>query len=180
MNDVTIPRSGDRRHRIAVIDGPNMSNLGARSKKIYGGLGSLDELKALVRDFGTGLGVDVESFSSNYEGAILEFIHESADRVDGYLINPAGLTTVGEAARHALEETGRPFIEVHFANIAQGAGGERGLGGGSIRSSFTHSAVGVTMGLRQYSYLGALTALVFALDDEEFLGAGTEDDAGRA
>lgn len=174
MHDMAISRTSDRRHRIAVIDGPNMSNLGARSRKVYGGLRSLDELKALVREFGAGLGVDVESFSSNYEGAILEFIHESAARVDGYLINPAGLTTVGEAARHALEETERPFVEVHFANIAQGAGGSRGLGGGPIHSSFTHSAVGITMGLRQYSYLGALTALVLALDDEEFLGAARD------
>jgi hypothetical protein len=49
-----IRRHGDRRHRIAVIDGPNMSNLGARSKKVYGGIGSLDELKAFVAGFREG------------------------------------------------------------------------------------------------------------------------------
>jgi len=166
-----IRRHGDRRHRIAVIDGPNMSNLGARSKKVYGGIGSLDELKAFVAGFGKDLGVDVENFSSNHQGNILEFIHESAVRVDAYIINPAGLTTVGEAVRHALEDTGRPVIEVHFANITAGAGGARGLGGGSIRSSFTHTATGMTMGMRQYSYIAALTAMVLALDDEDFLGA---------
>ncbi|MEJ8846146.1 type II 3-dehydroquinate dehydratase [Variovorax rhizosphaerae] len=166
----TIERETARRHRIAVIDGPNMSNLGARSKKVYGKIGSLDELKAYVAGFGTRLGVDVEAFSSNHQGDILEFIHESAERVDGYIINPAGLTTVGEGVRHALEDTGRPVIEVHFANISAGAGGARGLGGGSIRSSFTHTATGMCMGMRQYSYIGALTALVLALDDEGFLG----------
>jgi len=166
----TIVRTGDRRHRIAVIDGPNMSNLGARSKKVYGKIGSLDELKQYVANFGRQLGVDVENFSSNHQGNILEFIHESADRVDGYIINPAGLTTVGEGVRHALEDTGRPVIEVHFANIAASAGAARGLGGGSIRSSFSHTATGVCMGMRQYSYIAALTALVLALDDEGFLG----------
>lgn len=167
-------RGSDKRFHIAVIDGPNMSNLGARSKKVYGAVASLDELQSYVRDYGSRLGVDIESFSSNYEGAILEFIHESAARVDGYIINPAGLTTIGEGVRHALEDTGRPVMEVHFANISASAGASRGLGGGSIQSSFSHTATGVTYGMRQYSYIGALTALVFALDDVGFLGAKNE------
>ncbi|MEU6537160.1 type II 3-dehydroquinate dehydratase [Streptomyces sp. NPDC047000] len=175
MSAHTINRRGDRRHRIAVIDGPNMSNLGARSKKVYGDIGSLDDLKTYVREYGAALGVDVENFSSNHQGDILEFIHESAARVDGYLINPAGLTTVGEGVRHALEDTGRPVIEVHFANITASAGGARGLGGGPINSSFTHTATGMCMGLRQYSYAGALTALVHGLDDPYFLGAEGSD-----
>ncbi|MCY1193034.1 type II 3-dehydroquinate dehydratase [Achromobacter veterisilvae] len=167
-------REGGRRHRIAVIDGPNMSNLGARSKKVYGKIGSLDELKAYVADFGKQLGVEVESFSSNHQGDILEFIHASADRVDGYIINPAGLTTVGEGVRHALEDTGRPVMEVHFSNISASAGAARGLGGGSINSSFTHTATGLCMGMRQYSYIGALVALTLSLDDADFLGAQAE------
>lgn len=168
---VQIERIGNRRHRIAVIDGPNMSNLGARSKKVYGKIGSLDDLKAYVAGFGASLGVEIENFSSNHQGDILEFIHASASRVDGYIINPAGLTTVGEGVRHALEDTGRPVMEVHFSNIGAGAGAARGLGGGSIQSSFTHTATGLCMGMRQYSYTGALTAMVLALDDEDFLGA---------
>jgi 3-dehydroquinate dehydratase-2 len=165
-----IQRSGNREHRIAVIDGPNMSNLGARSQKVYGKIGSLDELKAYVADFGRQLGVQVESFSSNHQGDILEFIHASASRVDGYIINPAGATTIGEGIRHALEDSGRPVMEVHFANIAASAGAARGLGGGSIQSSFTHTATGMCMGMRQYSYIAALTAMVFGLDDAAFLG----------
>lgn len=169
--NVQIARSGNRQHVIAVIDGPNMSNLGARSKKVYGKIGSLDELKAYVAGFGEQLGVKVENFSSNHQGDILEYIHASASRVDGYIINPAGATTIGEGIRHALEDTGRPVIEVHFANIAASAGAARGLGGGSIQSSFSHTATGVCMGMRQYSYIGALTAMVMGLDDEDFLGA---------
>ncbi|MGQ7843938.1 type II 3-dehydroquinate dehydratase [Granulosicoccus sp. 3-233] len=168
--EYTISRRGNHNHRIAVIDGPNMSSLGNRSRKVYGAIASLDNLKQYVKDYGIELGVTVESFSSNYQGAILEFIHESASRVDGYLINPAGLTTVGEGVRHALEDTERPVVEVHFANIAASAGSARGLGGGSINSSFTHTATGVAMGLRHYSYVAALTGLVFALDDPDFLG----------
>lgn len=174
--DFKITRGSDRKHLIAVIDGPNMSSLGNRSKKIYGAIGSLDDLKAYVRGFGEGLGVEVENFSSNFQGEILEFIHESGGRVDGYIVNPAGLTTVGEGVRHALEDTGKPVVEVHFANISASSGAARGLGGGSINSSFTHTATGMAMGLRHYSYAAALTGLVLALDDRGFLG-GTEEPA---
>lgn len=167
---VTLTRRSDRRHKIAVIDGPNMSSLGNRSKQVYGAINSLDELKAFVTGFGTDLGVDVECFSSNYQGAILEFIHESAHRVDGYIINPAGATTIGEAIRHALQDAGRPVLEVHFANISAAPAMPRGLNSGTLQSSFTHSATGMCMGMRQYSYTGALMALVQSLDDETFLG----------
>jgi len=169
-HEFTITRASDRAHKIALIDGPNMSNLGGRSKKIYGTIRSLDDLKAFVVDLGKRLGVEVEAFSSNHQGAILEFIHESAERVDGYIINPAGLTTVGEAVRHALEETERPVIEVHFANISAVSGTSRGLVGGTLKSTFTHTATGLAMGLRQYSYSAALLGLVQALDDPTFLG----------
>lgn len=169
-HEFKLTRQSDREHVIAVIYGPNMSSLGNRSKSVYGAIGSLDDLKAYVRDFGAGLGVKVENFSSNFQGEILEYIHESASRVDGYIINPAGLTTVGEGVRHALEDTGKPSVEVHFANISAAAGAARGLGGGSINSSFTHTATGMAMGLRHYSYAAALTGLVLALDDTGFLG----------
>lgn len=168
---VTIARTSDRKHKIAVIDGPNMSSLGNRSKQVYGSIASLDDLKNFVTGFGTDLGVEVECFSSNYQGAILEFIHESAHRVDGYIINPAGATTIGEAIRHALQDSERPVIEVHFANISAAPAMPRGLNSGELKSSFTHSATGMCMGMRQYSYTGALLSMVQALDDETFLGA---------
>ena len=103
-------------------------------------------------------------------GSILEYIHESAQRTDAYVINPAGLTTIGEAVRHALAETDTPVVEVHFANISSSASDPRGIVGGPIQSSLTHTMTGLCMGLRQYSYVGALTALTLALDDPAFLG----------
>jgi 3-dehydroquinate dehydratase len=60
-------------------------------------------------------------------GAILEFIHESAKSSDAYLINPASLTEGGVATKHALTEMGKPYIEVHFANIVAPPIAPRGL-----------------------------------------------------
>ncbi|MCL8209254.1 MAG: type II 3-dehydroquinate dehydratase [Actinomycetia bacterium] len=167
-----LARPGARRHRIALIDGPNMSNLGRRSKKVYGPIRSLEELHTFVREAGAALGVEVETFASNYEGALLEYIHASAERVDGYIVNPAGLTTQSEAMRHALEETDKPVVEVHFANLHAAGTSPRGVPAGPIVSRFSPTATGVVMGLRHYSYLGALVALVWSLDDADFLGAG--------
>jgi 3-dehydroquinate dehydratase II len=39
-------------------------------------------------------------------------------------------------------------------------------------SRFTYTATGLVMGLRQYSYLGALLGLTLAFDDESFLACG--------
>ncbi len=164
-------RTGSRPLTITLIDGPNMPNLGHRNKRVYGPIASIDALQHYVRTLGENLGVTIETLTSNHEGEILDAIHASAGATDAYLLNPAGLTKTGEATRHALEETGRPWIEIHFSNISAPPWSGRGLPGGPWESNFTRSATGMSMGLRHHSYLGALVALVSALDDENFLGA---------
>lgn len=159
---------GAQRWRIGVIDGPNMPNLGNRSETIYGPIRSLDDLQALVRTTANWLGVEVSQFASNHEGEILEFIHRTAAEVDGYIINPAGLTTYGEATRHALDDTTKPVTEVHFSNTARHFA-DVAPHWQQQTSRFTYTATGLVMGLRQYSYLGALLGLTLALDDESFL-----------
>ncbi|MDQ8030833.1 MAG: type II 3-dehydroquinate dehydratase [Bordetella sp.] len=163
-------RQGDRTHRIMLIDGPNMPNLGARNKRVYGPIASIDALHQWMEKMCEGLGVSFKAMANNHEGYILDALHDSAPRVDGYIVNPAGLTRTGEATRHALEETGKPWVEVHFSNISAPPWSGRGLPGGPWESNFTRSATGMCMGMRHYSYLGALVSLVAALDDEAFLG----------
>lgn len=167
--DGIIQRSGSRRHLIAVIDGPNMSFLGRRHEKTYGSLTSLQALQDWVRDFGDKVGVQIESFASNFEGAILEYIHESSERVDAYLINPAGLTVGNQAVHHILVEIGLPVGEVHFANIHAHSTDRRPIIG-PAESSFTPSMSGLCMGYRHYSYAAAIVAMTMSLDDPDFLG----------
>ena len=145
-----------------------MPNLGRRDPALYGAIRSLEDLQEVVRKFADMLKVVVRQFASNHEGEILEFIHSTAAEVDGYIINPAGLTTYGEATRHALADTMRPVVEVHFTNLSRHFATV--APGSPLQSRFTHTATGLVMGLRQYSYLGALLGLVFALDDLSFLG----------
>ena len=141
------------RFRVALLNGLNMTNLGRRDRHIYGTIGSLGELEELVRSTGAKLGVDVVPFHANDEGALVDFVEEHDD-LDGYLINPGGLWAFGIPTRIALEQTGRPVVEVHFANIF--ATGHE--------SVFTPTAQGTVMGFRHHGYLGALIALVALLD----------------
>lgn len=170
LSQLSWARTGSRQLTIMLIDGPNMPNLGSRNKRVYGPIASITALQDFVKEAGLALGVTIEVMTSNHEGHILDTIHESAPRVDAYILNPAGLTKTGEPTRHALEETGKPWIEVHFSNISAPPWSGRGLPGGPWESNFTRSATGMSMGLRHHSYLGALISLVSALDDPDFLG----------
>jgi 3-dehydroquinate dehydratase-2 len=157
-----------QRWRLALIDGPNMPNLGARDPAIYGPIRSIADLHAFAHEAADAIGVMLECMTSNHEGEILTFIHDRCPDVDGFLINPAGLTTYGEATRHALADTQRPFIEVHFSNLARHLAAVQGTR--PLESRFTRTATGMCMGLRQYSYAAAMLGLALSLDDEDFLG----------
>lgn len=141
--------------RIALLNGPNMSNLGRRDKNIYGTIESLQALEDLVVATGRQFGLEVEPFSSNDEGGLVDWIEETVGRFDAYLINPGGLWAFGDPTRLALAATGRPVVEVHFANILKTGG----------RSVFTESVEGTVMGLRQLGYVGAIAALAHKLQE---------------
>lgn len=146
--------------RIGLLNGLNMTSLGRRDKNIYGTIGSLQELEDLVRDVGVRIGADVVSFHSNHEGDLVDFIEEHSD-LDAFLINPGGLWAFGEPTKLALHQSGKPFVEVHFANIYA-------TGHDSV---FTSIATGTVMGFRHFGYLGALIALVEELKSGK-LGEG--------
>ncbi|HEX5192767.1 MAG TPA: type II 3-dehydroquinate dehydratase [Solirubrobacteraceae bacterium] len=166
MPDFRAP--GARSWRIALIQGPNMSALGKRDPGLFGSISSLDDLNAAVDEFAAKLGVQVQHYTSNIEGEILNYIHGVADDVDAFMINPAGLTMFGMATRDALMESGRPYLEVHFANLAQWFHNNANY---DAKSMFSFGAAGVMEGLRHHGYFGGLLALVLALDDATFLGA---------
>ena len=102
--------------RILVINGPNLNSLGRRDKRIYGEK-TLAEIDSLVEKQGKALNVEVVTFQSNNEGALIDFIQEQSDAADGIIINPGALTHYGLSLRDALADTKLPVIEVHLSNI---------------------------------------------------------------
>jgi 3-dehydroquinate dehydratase-2 len=115
--------SGDRKMlgndetpRILIIHGPNLNMLGQREANWYG-CATLEEIDAEIKKTAEGCGVAAETFQSNYEGALVEKIHEALKAYDAVIINPAAYTHTSVAIRDALLMLNVPIIEVHLSNI---------------------------------------------------------------
>jgi 3-dehydroquinate dehydratase-2 len=102
--------------KILILNGPNLNLLGRRGPDVYGTT-SLPEILAQVQKKARALGVKVEAFQSNEEGALIRRIRESPGRYDGIVFNPAGYTHTSVALRDALPAAGVPCVEVHLSNI---------------------------------------------------------------
>ena len=103
--------------KILVINGPNMQLLGRRKAEFYG-TKTLPAIEVDLRAVADSLGVTVDFFQSNHEGAICDRIADAiAGGVDGIVINPAAYTHTSIAIHDALEAAAIPAVEVHMSNI---------------------------------------------------------------
>ena len=137
--------------RILLINGPNLNMLGQREPDIYGTL-TLADIEARVAERAKALGVEIRSFQSNHEGAIVDFLQQEAGAADGIIMNGGALTHYGLSLRDAIAGTGKPAIEVHISNI---------YGREPFRRRSVTAGVcrGVIAGLGWYGYIAALEAL---------------------
>lgn len=145
------------RRRIGVLHGPNLNLLGRREPEIYGSA-SLADVDAAVAAAATEQGVEVVTFQSNLEGALVDWIQARTADVDGWVVNAAGFTHTSVALRDALVASVRPFVEVHLSNVF-------------ARESFRHesvladAAVGVVAGFGAASYVLGLRGLLARLEE---------------
>ncbi len=112
---------GGGRHRqgpptVLVINGPNLNLLGTREPEIYGHT-TLEEIGRQLIALGAELGIRVESFQSNSEGALVDRIQQARGNIDLMIINPAAYTHTSIAIRDALSAIEVPVIEVHLSNV---------------------------------------------------------------
>jgi len=146
--------------RILLINGPNLNLLGTREPHIYGHA-TLSDVETLARAQAENLGVEVELFQSNHEGAIVDRIQAAAGfgplketlysgkRATAIIINPGGLTHTSVVVRDALLGVSIPFIEVHVSNIHAREDWRH-------HSYFSDKAVAVICGLGVYGYTAAI------------------------
>ena len=90
--------------KILVLQGPNLNMLGKRAEAHYGSE-TLDEVHRKMEDHAKNIGCELLFCQSNHEGDLVTRIQEEREKVDGIVINPAGLTGVGYSLRDAIEET---------------------------------------------------------------------------
>mgnify|MGYP000268860438 CR=1 FL=1 len=100
--------------KLLVINGPNINMLGIREPDIYG-TESYAELIRLINAHAAELGIAVENFQSNHEGAIVDKIQ--AAYFDGIVINPAAYTHTSVAIADALKAVRIPAVEVHISAV---------------------------------------------------------------
>ena len=145
--------------RVLVIHGPNLNLLGTREPEVYGSV-TLSDINVSLARLAEANGVDLESFQSNHEGALIERIHAAREQgVGAIIINPAAYTHTSIALRDALAAVAIPFVEVHLSNV-------------HAREPFRHHsyfsdlAVGVICGLGHEGYRLALDYVLTRINIE--------------
>lgn len=137
---------------ILVLHGPNLNLLGKREPGIYGSL-TLEEINNRLEAEAANLKIELQTFQSNHEGALIDQIQEAQGRYDGIILNAAGYTHTSVAIRDAIAAIQVPVVEVHLSNV-------------HARESFRHTSLisavclGSISGFGWYSYLLGLMALV--------------------
>ncbi|MBW1940623.1 MAG: type II 3-dehydroquinate dehydratase [Deltaproteobacteria bacterium] len=137
--------------KVLVIHGPNLNMLGKREPDVYGKT-TLDEINKNLENQGKSLGLAVETFQSNHEGAIVDKIQDAGEPQSGLIINPAAYTHTSIAIRDAILLLDIPVIEIHLSNIYK-------------REPFRHKsmiadvAAGQISGFGTYGYKMALDAI---------------------
>ncbi|NBW89753.1 MAG: type II 3-dehydroquinate dehydratase [Gammaproteobacteria bacterium] len=143
--------------KILVLHGINLDMFGKRDPQHYGTI-TLPEIDASLRKLAAELGVDLETFHSNHEGAMCERIHRAHEQdFAAVVINAGAWTHYSYGLRDALAILRVPIVEVHMSNVY-------------AREPFRHVTVlgdiirGKIAGFGVDSYLLALRAAVTAVN----------------
>jgi 3-dehydroquinate dehydratase II len=138
--------------KIMVLNGPNLNMLGKREQSVYG-TETLAHIEELLKEKAKILGLKIAFSQSNHEGELIDTIHTArVKKIDGFIINPGGLTHTSVSLRDALLSVNLPFIEVHLSKVASREDFRQ-------INYFSDIAAGTITGLGSFGYMLALEAL---------------------
>ncbi len=140
-----------RKKNIIILLGPNLNMTGLREKGIYGEE-TAESIKSQIISHGEKIGLGCEVFQTNWEGALIDKIHEAKEKYYGAVINPGALSHYSYALRDAISFVRIPFIETHMTNIYAREEFRR-------NSVISDVCVGQITGFGKNSYFLALQAL---------------------
>ncbi len=149
----------DNKKQVLLLNGPNLNMLGKREPTIYGSETLADVTHNLVNK-AQALDINLTHLQSNSEAELIERLHQSFEKVDFIIINPAAFTHTSVALRDAILAVNIPFIEVHLSNV-------------HARESFRHHsyfsdiALGVICGLGTAGYSYALESAFKYLNSQQ-------------
>lgn len=148
-----------RMNKLLLVNGPNLNLLGKREPDKYG-RESLEEIEEELQTMAKQVGISLQSFQSNSEGALVDFIQREGQVADGMIINAGAYTHTSIAIRDAILAVQIPFVEVHLSNVYR-------------RESFRHNsylsdiAIGVIAGFGKKSYELAMLSMVDFLEKNQ-------------
>ena len=102
--------------KIFILNGPNLNRLGKREPHIYG-TESLADVKKRCTTHAKSLGLKLEFRQTNFEGVLVESVHDAIDAADGIIINPAGLTFTSVPLMDSQKMFNGPKVELHISNV---------------------------------------------------------------
>lgn len=106
---------------VFVLNGPNLNLLGTREPAVYGAH-TLADVEQMCLQACTRHGFALQFRQSNYEGALVDWIHEAgrlhaAGDLAGVVLNAGAYTHTSVALLDAIKGTGVALIELHISNV---------------------------------------------------------------
>ena len=138
--------------KVLLLNDPNLKLLGSREPEIYGST-TLKEIEDNVASILSGHEIECETFQSNSEGEIIDWLHKHRG-ADFLLLNPGALAHTSVGLRDAVLGVEIPFVEIHLTNIHKREEFRH-------HSYFSDIAIGALAGLGVKGYL---LAAEFAVD----------------
>lgn len=103
--------------KLLILNGPNLNMLGIREPAHYG-KETYSDLCKKIEKHAEDLGIEIEIFQSNHEGALVDKIQDAYfQSIDGIVINPGAYTHTSIALLDAVKAVSIPTVEVHISDV---------------------------------------------------------------